>query len=138
MDHLMDYQLTIHQKANHLHVVAMGRNTREAVAGYMMQGFQECIDRDIPRVLIESLMVGPNLPLWDIFELASHVSTLDMGFFEAIAYVDANDSPELGQFIENVTRNRGLPLRVFSSVAAAEQWLETRVVERSRVARVAA
>jgi hypothetical protein len=134
----MDYQLTTHRKASHLHVIATGRNTREAIAGYMMCGFQECIDQDIPRVLIESRMVGPNLPLWDIFELASHVSTLDMGFFEAIAYVDADDPPELAQFIENVTRNRSLPLRVFSTVAAAERWLETRVVERSRVARVAA
>jgi hypothetical protein len=138
---MMDYQLTIIQKdekSSYLHIVGTGRNTREAVAGFLMRGFQECLDRDYPRVLIESRLVGPNLPLWDIFELASQVSSLDMGFFEAIAYVDADDPPELAQFIENVTRNRSLPLRAFPTVTAAERWLATRFKERSLVARVAA
>jgi hypothetical protein len=54
-----------------------------------------------------------------------------MGRFNAIAYVDANAPAELLTFIQDVSRNRGLPVRVFNSVTTAEQWLATCLEERS-------
>ena len=54
-----------------------------------------------------------------------------MGRFDAIAYVDTDAPADLLTFIQNVSRNRGLPLRVFNSVATAEQWLATSLEERS-------
>lgn len=130
----MDYKLTIQQRADHMHIVATGRNSREAVAEYMLRAFQQCVAKNCPRVLIEARLIGTHLPLWDIFEIAAQHSRLDMGFLEAVAYVDINDPPELAEFIENVTRNRGLPLRVFRSVATAEKWLAASIEEDSRLA----
>jgi hypothetical protein len=55
-----------------------------------------------------------------------------MGVFKSIAYVDAKAPAALLTFIQHVTGNRGLPLRVFNSVAAAEQWLAARIGEDSQ------
>lgn len=127
----MNYQLTIIQKAGYLHGIATGRNSREAVTEYLMRGLQECIDRGFSRVLIEACLQGPRLPLWEIFGIAAKHSQFDVGRFDAIAYVDTAAPAGLLTFIQNVTRNRGLPLRVFDSVAAAEQWLATSLEDRS-------
>jgi hypothetical protein len=45
------------------------------------------------------------------------------GFFEAIAYVDVNAAGALMQFAETVAVNRALPVKVFPTVAEAEEWL---------------
>jgi hypothetical protein len=124
------YELTIVQKAGYLHGIATGQNSREAVTEYLMRGLHECIDRGLSHVLIETRLQGPHLALWDIFEIAAEHSKFDLGKFDAIAYVDTNAPAELLTFIQNVSRNRGLPVRVFNLVAAAEQWLATELEKR--------
>ncbi len=119
----MSYQLTMVQKPGYLHGIATGQNSREAVSAYLMQGLKECEARGCTRVLIESRLQGLRLPPWDTFEIASWHARFDKGIFEAIAYVDANAPAELLDFVRDVTANRGLPLRSFASVAAAEAWL---------------
>jgi hypothetical protein len=128
---ILSYELTIAQKAGYLHGIATGQNSREAVTEYLMRGLQECVDRGLSHVLIEARLQGPRLALWDIFEIAAEHSKFDMGRFDAIAYVDANAPAELLTFIQDVSRNRGLPVRVFNSVATAEQWLAICFEERS-------
>jgi hypothetical protein len=125
------YELTIVQKAGYLHGIATGQNSREAVTEYLMRGLQECIDRGVSRALIEARLQGPRLPLWDIFGIAAEHSQFNIGVFDAIAYVDTDAPADLLTFIQNVSRNRGLPLRVFNSVAAAEQWLAASLEDRS-------
>lgn len=125
----VDYELTISEKPGYLHGVVTGQNNRENVAGYLAQGLQECIAHGCAHALIEARLEGPRLALWDIFEIAAEHSRQDMGLFKAIAYVDVKAPDFLLTFIQNVTGNRGLPLRIFSSLAAAEQWLQTRIAE---------
>jgi hypothetical protein len=125
------YELTIVQKAGYLHGIATGQNSREAVTEYLMRGLQECIDRGFSHVLIETRLQGPHLALWEIFEIAAKHSKFDLGRFDAIAYVDTGAPADLLTFIQNVSRNRGLPLRVFNSVTPAEQWLATKLAARS-------
>lgn len=128
----MNYELTIVQKPGYLHGTVTGQNSRENVAEYLRQGLQQCILRGCTHALIEARLQGPRLPLWDIFEIAAEHSKLDMGVFKSIAYVDAKAPAALLTFIQHVTGNRGLPLRVFNSVAAAEQWLAARIGEDSQ------
>lgn len=127
----MDYELTILEKTGYLHGIVTGQNSREAVAGYLRQGLQECIARNCTHALIEAHLQGPRLALWDIFEIAIQHSRRDIGHFDSIAYVDSNAPSELLTFVQNVTSNRGLPLRVFTTVEAAEQWLLIRLAESS-------
>jgi hypothetical protein len=128
---IVAYELTIVQKAGYLHGIVNGQNSREAVTDYLMRGLQECIAGGFSHVLIETRLQGPRLALWEIFEIAAEHSKLDFGRFDAIAYVDTSAPADLLTFIQNVSRNRGLPVRVFNLVATAEQWLATKLAERS-------
>lgn len=128
----MTYELTIVQKPGYLHGTVTGQNSLENVAAYLRQGLQECVARGCTHALIEAQLQGPRLPLWDIFEIASEHSKLDMGVFKSIAYVDAKAPVALLTFIQHVTGNRGLPLRVFKSVPEAEQWLAARIDQDSQ------
>lgn len=120
---LMTYELTIDQKPTYLHAIVTGRNSREHVTRYLGAILQECMARRYCRVLIEERLEGPRLGTFDVFKIASEGSRRALGLFEAIAYVDVNAEGNLMQFAETVAVNRALPVRVFSTVADAEQWL---------------
>jgi hypothetical protein len=119
---MLDYKLTITQKTGYLHGIVTGTNSRETVFDYLRCGLQEARTRSCTHVLIESRLEGPRLALWDIFEIAAEYRAYK-GLFDAIAYVGIGAPGPLLTFIQNVSRNRGLPLRVFESVPEAEQWL---------------
>ena len=117
----MSYSLTIMQKPGYLHAIVTGPNTLENVMAYLHAIESEGISRGCPRVLIEERLDGPRLGTLDVFDLASQGSATP--FFEAIAYVDVNAQGDLMKFAENIAVNRGMPVKVFGSVADAERWL---------------
>lgn len=119
----MGYQLTFTEKPAYLHAVVSGPNTRENVARYMEEVIHECLTRNCPRVLVEENLTGPRLGTIDIFSLASAGSLRHMGTLRCMAYVDVNAHDDSMYFAESVAVNRAFPVRVFSSVAAAEKWL---------------
>jgi hypothetical protein len=119
----MSYELTITQKPGYLHAVATGTNSQENVARYLQAVLQECVARECPRVLIEERLAGPRLGTLNVFEVASAGSERVAGKLKAVAYVDVNAQGQLMKFAETVAVNRGLPARVFASVAEAETWL---------------
>jgi hypothetical protein len=59
----------------------------------------------------------------DVFQIASEGTRFAHGYFKAIAYVDVYAVGDLMNFAETVAVNRGLPVKVFSSVSDAEKWL---------------
>ena len=59
----------------------------------------------------------------DVFQIVADESGRSQGFFKAVAYVDVNAEGDSMKFAETVAVNRGLPVRVFTSVGDAEQWL---------------
>lgn len=119
----MPYQLQITEKPTYLHAVVTGKNTLENVTGYLKQLLRECETRQCFNVLIEERLTGRRLETWDVYQIASDHSTLARGFFRTIAFVDVNAGGELMKFAETVANNRGVPMRLFSTVAEAEAWL---------------
>ena len=119
----MSYKLTITQKPAYLHAIVTGTNTKENVARYLEEIRRECTFRNYFRVLIEERLEGPRLSTMGVFEIASEGSKRAIGQFKAIAYVDVTAEGDLMKFAEDVAANRGLPVRVFSSVSDAEKWL---------------
>jgi hypothetical protein len=126
----MTYELTITQKPTHLHAIVTGKNTKENVADYLRHIRSECISRNCYRIFIEERLEGPRLDTIDIFELAEQGSIESFGVFQAIAYIDENAAGDAMQFAETVARNRGIPIRVFSTVTDAEKWLLGEIAER--------
>jgi hypothetical protein len=119
----MTYTLTFDQKPTYLHAVITGINTRENVQGYMQQIVVECAVRGCSRVLIEERLEGPRLKALDVFDIASQDDRPEVGPLKVIAYVDVHAEGHLMQFAEDVAVNRGIPVRMFRAVDAAEKWL---------------
>jgi hypothetical protein len=58
-----------------------------------------------------------------VFGMVSRGSALFQRTVEAMAYVDLNAEGDVMRFAEDVAVNRGFPVRIFPTVAAAEAWL---------------
>ena len=120
----MSYQLAISEKPGYLHVVVTGDNSRENVSRYMEDVIRECTLRQCFSVLVEERLEGPRLGTLEVFEMVAAGSTQFLRTLRAMAYVDVNaTSPEMMRFAENVAVNRAFPVRAFTTVAAAENWL---------------
>jgi hypothetical protein len=66
---------------------------------------------------------GPSLNTTSIFDVISH-RVPDGATLRKIAYVQTEfDDPAMPYFAETVAVNRGVNVRLFQTVHAAEQWL---------------
>jgi hypothetical protein len=119
----MNYKLVMKKKPAYLHAIVDGQNSRENVKRYLQEVLRECILHKCSRVLIEERFEGPRLDTVDVFQIVAEGSGEAMGQLQAIAYVDINASGDTMHFAETVAVNRALPVRVFSTVTAAEKWL---------------
>jgi len=120
----MAYKLTLQQKPACLHATVTGENSRENVARYLQELRRECVARACSRVLVEERLEGARLGTSDVFAIVMDESSRAVGVFQAIAYVDVNAGGDMMKFAENVALNRGVPVRLFGTVAEAEKWLE--------------
>ena len=118
----MTYKLTIDHKPAYLHVAVSGRNSGETVVRYLEEVIRECTTRRCFRVLIEERLEGPRLGTIEVFGMVSKGARFQRTL-EAMAYVDLNAEGDVMRFAEDVAVNRGFPVRVFPTVAAAEERL---------------
>lgn len=119
----VEYTLRVEQTAGYLHATVTGRNTADNVARYMQEVMQECSARRCRRVLIEENLEGPRLGTMDVYALVTAGARQFHGVLEALAFVDLNAEGGVMRFAEDLAVNRGIPVRVFRTVAGAEQWL---------------
>jgi hypothetical protein len=67
---------------------------------------------------------GARLGTNDVFAIVMNEASGAVGVFDAIAYLDVNAGGDMMKFAENVALGRGIPVRLFGSLAEAESWLE--------------
>jgi hypothetical protein len=118
-----DFSLEINESGAYLHAVVKGKNSKENVLKYLREVLRECAVRNYSKVLIEERLEGPRLGTLDVFSVSSEGASKALGKLKAMAYVDINAEGNLMKFAETVAVNRGLPVRVFSTVSEAEKWL---------------
>jgi hypothetical protein len=123
----MTYKLSIYQNPGYLHAIVTGLNNKENVLHYLEDILRECKARGCNQLLIEERLEGPRLGTFNVFQIAAAGTGRAQSYFKAIAYVDVNNSGDLMKFAEDVAVNRGLPVKVFSSVGDAVKWLNARV-----------
>ena len=126
------YALTFESKGSLLYVTVEGRNSRENTIAYLEDIVAECGRRRCPYVLIEERLVGPRLGAFDVFDIASRQGRPLVEPIRAIAFVDVHAESDMMKFAEDVAVNRGIPVRMFASVAEAESWLATQPSEHGR------
>jgi len=118
----MTCSLVFEPKPTYLHAIVTGSNTKDNVRQYLSEVSQECKARGYSRVLIEERLEGPRLSMMEVYAIVSEGSLRGGGQLE-IAFVDVNAEGDLMQFAETLAVNRAMDLRVFSTVAEAEEQL---------------
>ena len=123
----MSYKVSIVKKDRYLHVRVTGENTPENVRAYLGDVYQACADSGIAAVLVEENLRGQALAPVDVYRIIAESSAQTAPIIQKIAYVDldAERSDANITLGEAVARDHGVNVRVFPTVAAAEQWLAT-------------
>ena len=119
-----DYELTVIEKPSYVHAVATGSRTAANVLRFLKDAHDACEKAGLPAVLIELRFHGTPLDTSDIFHVVSQRSAFGARL-RRIAYVETGGShdPAMARFAETVAVNRGVNVRLFETVAAAEKWL---------------
>jgi hypothetical protein len=127
----MRYSFTVHRTQDYLHVKVSGINCPDTVLGYMAEVRDACVRESCSRVLIEENLEGPSLSTAAVYGVVSRGSQNAAALVMKIAFVDVNPNhdPGLMKFAETVAVNRGVEVRVFKNVTAAEQWLKSETSE---------
>src|SRR5262245_60177073 len=123
MSESRSYKLTLVERPTYLHAIVIGSNNRATVVAYLDDVKRECVARGSTRVLIEERLEGPRLSTMTVFQIAAEGSIRSRQCFDAVAYVDVNAEGNGMKVAETVAVNRGVPMKVFSSVGEAESWL---------------
>ena len=121
----MSHQVTVENREKYLYFKVTGENSPETIGAYMKDIVELCRKHDCFRILINECLTGPRLPTMDVFNVASEGAMQLLGQFDAIAYVDAQMG-DMGDFVESVAVNRGMPLAFFSDIREAEEWIRDR------------
>lgn len=119
----MSYQITVEQRPDYLYFEVTGTNAAESVQAYLDDVLSACKKHDCYRALVHERLAGPRLKVDDVFDIASEGAMKALGIFQAIAYVD-EQMGDMSYFLETVAINRGMPIKVFRTLAHAEHWLE--------------
>ena len=119
----MSYELEVEKRPDYLVFRVTGTNTAENVQAYLSEIVAACEQHDCYRALVHETLAGPRLKVDDVFDIASEGAMKALGIFQAIAYVD-EQMGDMSYFLETVAVNRGMPIKVFQTVAHAEHWLE--------------
>ena len=118
-----DYHFESHPKPAYLHAIATGPRTPDNAGRFLREAFGECMRSGINALLLEMNLDGPPLDPGAIFRVIS-AGAPDGMKLRRIAYVDAPGASRTGpQFAATVAANRGVNVRLFTDLAAAEGWL---------------
>jgi hypothetical protein len=122
----MAYALNVEERTGYLCISVTGDNSVETVRDYLAEARRLCLLRQVSDVLIVENLAGASLDLASIYAIASDSSPQARERLGRIAYVDINPghNPADMEFAEDVAVNRGLHIKVFRTVQAAEAWLE--------------
>jgi hypothetical protein len=115
-------------------MIAEGDTTVEDIAGYLTEGLKKCIELRCPNVLIEENLKGPSLSIFAVYEIVTKICWQAASVVRQVAFVDINPEhkKEVDQFAETTAVNRGMNIKLFETVAEAENWLrETILAQQS-------
>lgn len=119
------YRISIEQRTRYLHVTVTGNSSVDTIARYMADIRAACQRLGIYKVLVIGNLEGPGVSMLDLYKVVAAASDDTAGVGLRAAYVELNPirSDANMQMAENVALTRGIPVKTFRDVAAAEAWL---------------
>ena len=121
----MAHTLKIRNQGTYLHITAEGDTTAGDIAGYLSEGLEKCIELRCPNILIEENLKGRSLGIFAVYEIVTKICWQAASVIRQVAYVDVSPEhkKEVNQFAETTAVNRGVNVKLFETVAEAENWL---------------
>ena len=118
------YQISFEQRPHYLHVTVQGENTGETIRRYLIDIREACLRLKQRKVLLVVELQGPGMSMLDVYKAVAAGFDNVAGTGIRAAYVDLLDHSLANMLLaENVAMTRGLPVRTFKDIAAAEAWL---------------
>jgi hypothetical protein len=119
----VSYQLTIEERPTYLYARADGDMTAANALRFLEEAYAACVKSGRSAVLLDMQLHGPNLNTTSVYEVISKRAADGTKLLQ-IAYVPhMTDDVSMAHFAETVAVNRGVNVRLFQSVVAAERWL---------------
>jgi hypothetical protein len=122
---LAEYRIAFEAREGYLYASVTGANTVETIRRYSADVRAACVRSSRTRALVVVNLSGPGLGMLDVYKAVAESSDATVGMDLRAAYVDLN--PEHGaenmHLAESVAATRGIPVRTFRDIAAAEAWL---------------
>lgn len=119
----MSVKFQIFNHENYLKVIAKGKDDDQAdVKNYTDAVVNAILDFNSKKVLCDERELQYNLSLTDTFQLGEYVSQYS-GHLIKIAIVCNSKFIDDAKFYETVTTNRGMQIKVYTSIEEAECWL---------------
>ena len=119
------YRISIEQRPKYLYVTVTGNNSTETIARYIADIREACMRLRANKVLVVAHLDGPGVSMLDLYKVVAAGSDEAAGSGIRAAYVELNEvrSDANMQMAENVAHTRGIPVKTFRDIAAAEAWL---------------
>ena len=114
---------SMEKKMEYLYFTISGEYDRADFTSYAALIMKECGNQNVHKVLINALQVsGTDLSIMERYIVGEVVAQL---FPSSIKLAVVWPEEDINKFAETVAVNRGVFIRVFPDVAAAEHWLLT-------------
>jgi hypothetical protein len=130
-DSAVAYSFIVEAKPTYLHARGYGEQTETNTRQFAIDAYQACLQHNMGSLLFEMCFTGKALSVATIYSIVMD-RTHDGSTLKSVAYVDNNPAHagEIAEFAETVAINRGVNVRLFESVAAAERWLHDQAVAK--------
>ena len=117
------YHITFEHRDGYLHVYVSGEeDSQEISLAYWMEIATYCQEHDVSRILVEEDFKTDNTML-DTYEFISQGAASDFAKIK-IAFMDRHpEQTPTNLFGETVAKNRGIFVKIFTDLQAAEKWL---------------
>ena len=124
----MTYSFIVEMKPTYLHARGYGEQTEANTRQFLIDAIRACVEHNMGRLLARDVFHRKALSVASAYSVVVDRSH-DGSMLKSIAYVDNNPAHAGGiaEFAEMVAKNRGVNVRLFESVAAAERWLQDEV-----------
>jgi hypothetical protein len=121
------YEVSVTRAPGYLHATVTGANMRANIRGYLHEILEACTATGTRYLLVEERLTGLRLKTIDVYDIVVAAAEEARGRLAAVAYVDVNATEAaMMKFAESVAVARGVPVRVFSTVPAAKEWIATK------------
>ena len=119
----VSYQLTIEERPTYIYARADGELTPANALRFLEEAYAACLRSGRGDLLLDMQLHGPDLNTTNVYEVISQRVAYGSKL-RKIAYVPfQRGDRSMAHFAETVAVNRGVNVRLFESVAAAERWL---------------